>query len=364
MKPALSSLTNLSRLAPQSHFLSLAKAETSTPDYEGLSAYSPTNLLAWIQHVGKYWFGAKHPFSEYHAPDTGIFRMGNQGQVSVVGDWGSGTNEAAKVGAQIRTVTPEFTIHLGDVYYTGNVAEVRSNFLGIKTSAFDPVTWPRGTKGTFTLLGNHEMFTHAMAYFDVLLPALGQKASYFCVENDFWRIVGIDTAYNSTGLDFWPFKPSCRLPDPLMIWLGHLHLSGDSRGLIVLSHHQPWSAFDTWYPTPAKQLAQFINRPILWFWGHEHRLAIYDRYSLSGGVTANGACIGHGGMPVELRKPGLLHGVTCLYTDARKYPNTEGLEVGYNGYANLIFDGENLRVEFRDLNGWLAYGENWTPKTL
>jgi hypothetical protein len=360
MNQPLASLTNLSRLAPESHFMSLAKAA----DYEHLSAYSPANILAWVKHVGKYWFGAKHPFQVYLPGETGIFPLGNQAQVCLAGDWGTGTGEAAKVAKQILAAAPDYTVHLGDVYYTGSAGEIAENFLGVRSPAtdpFDPVEWPHGSKGTFAQLGNHEMFTHGDFYFSLLLPALNQKTSYFCLENDFWRIVAVDTAYNSTGLDLWPFRPSCKIPDPVMTWLGGLHLAGDSRGLIILSHHQPWSSFETWYPAAAKQLAQFTNplRPVLWFWGHEHRMAVYDRYAM-GGLVAHGACIGHGGMPVELKTPDNSR-VTCLFTDAREYDNDEGLKVGYNGYASLSFDNEHLRVEFRDLNGWVVYGENWLP---
>jgi hypothetical protein len=358
MKQTLASLTNLSRLAPQSHFMSLAKAA----EYENLSAYSPTNILAWLKNVGLYWLGAKHPFLTYAAPSTGIFPMDNQVKISVAGDWGSGTNEAEKVAAQIRAGMPDFTIHLGDVYYTGNKAEIDENFLGIKSSAFDPTAWPLGSKGTFSLLGNHEMFSHGTFYFDVLLPALKQQASYFCLENDFWRIVAIDTGYNSTGLDFGPFKPSCKIPDEVLTWLASLNLAGDDRGLIVMSHHQPWSSFETWYKTPAKQLAKFINRPVLWFWGHEHRMAIYGEYTMNG-ITARGRLIGHGGMPITLKKPNNSK-CFCAFTDMDLYPNSEGLSVGFNGYATLEFSRANLHVDYLDLNGHLVYSEAWTPAAL
>jgi hypothetical protein len=53
---------------------------------------------------------------------------------------------------------------------------------------------------------------------------------------------------------------------------------GDKRGLILLSHHGPHSAFEAWYQIPAKQLAKVIHRPVIWFWGHEHRLAIYEKF--------------------------------------------------------------------------------------
>ena len=285
--------------------------------------------------------------------------MSNAAKIAMAGDWGSGTREAEKVGEQISRYSPDVTIHLGDVYYTGNPQEIKENFLGEKVSEFDPTSWPRGTQRTFSLLGNHEMFARGIPYFETLLPALGQKASYFCLENDYWRIVALDTGYNSTGLDFGPFKPSCRIPDEVLVWLASLNLEADGRGTILLSHHQPWSAFERGYATPAKQLARFIDWPVLWFWGHEHRMAVYEKYSQ--GITAWGYCIGHGGMPVEVKAPNPKPQVR--FTDMREYPNSEGLKVGYNGYTTLDFDGPVLTMTFRDLNGFLVHVENWVMKS-
>jgi hypothetical protein len=53
---------------------------------------------------------------------------------------------------------PDFTIHLGDVYYVGDSNEMRENVLGEKTSPYTPVKWPMGAKGSFGLNGNREMY--------------------------------------------------------------------------------------------------------------------------------------------------------------------------------------------------------------
>jgi Calcineurin-like phosphoesterase len=357
VRPTLASYANLSRLAPQSHFMSLKKAGGFSP----LHAYSPANILAWLTHVGAYWFGKRHPFVVPTLPETGIYPIRNTIRIAIAGDWGTGTNEADRVGQQIRAGNPDITIHLGDVYYTGTRVEILENFLGQKVSKYEPVEWPRGSLGSWTLLGNHEMYTHGFAYFDLLLPALGQPASFFCLQNDFWRIVGLDTGYNGTGTDFWPLRPSCKIPDEVLNWLASLNLMGDERGIIILTHHQPWSAFDNPYPNSANQLAFMITRPFLWFWGHEHRMAIYEKRTL--GVTAHGRCLGHGGMPVTLKKPDDST-CKCLFTDAREYPNSEGITVGFNGFASLFFNGAGLRVSYKDLNGLEVYAENWTPETL
>src|SRR5262249_37902528 len=92
-------------------------------------------------------------------------------------------------------------------------------------------------------------------------------ASFFYLHNEHWRILAIDTGYNSVG---WPiveriFLPKCALPPQLLDWLRTtVKLDPkDPRGLILLSHHQYFSRYDDWYLKPAEQLAEFISRPVL-----------------------------------------------------------------------------------------------------
>jgi hypothetical protein len=144
---------------------------------------------------------------------------------------------------------------------------VRENFLGEKTSPYAPVKWPMGAKGSFALNGNHEMYADGNGYWKMVLPRMGLKergnsgwgagqwASFFCLENKHWRIIGLDTGYNSTRFDWgkvpvlqrskwlrkttW-FKPGCTIPEALFAWLkSAVNPDGDKRGLILLSHCCP-----------------------------------------------------------------------------------------------------------------------------
>ena len=55
-----------------------------------------------------------------------------------------------------------------------------------------------------------------------------------------------------------------------------------------------------------------IHRPVIWFWGHEHKLAIYDRYSVLNGIPVYGRCIRHGQCPFCSRG-------TCLISSVRRW---------------------------------------------
>jgi hypothetical protein len=360
----------------------------STSTYDPMAAFLPGRLLKWIPQVAKYWFHKKHAFRDFttHDKGTGIHPIEDRVKISVAGDWGTGTDEARIVGAAMEKSEPDFTIHLGDVYYVGDSNEVRENFLGEKTSPYAPVRWPMGAKGGFALNGNHEMYADGNGYWRMVVPRMGLKergsewgagqwASFFCLENKHWRIIGLDTGYNSTRFDCgkapvlqrskwlrkttW-FKPSCTIPEPLIEWLkSAVNPAGDKRGLILISHHGPHSGFESWYQIPSRQLAKLIHRPVIWFWGHEHRLAIYDKFSVEDGVEAHGRCVGHGGMPIERGAAPDILDCKWLAWDNRRYPSDEKIDVGYNGYANFSFNGPALHIAHYDLHQALVLTEDW-----
>ena len=361
----------------------------STTAYNPISAFLPSNLIKWIPKIAKYWFHKKHAFRDYTASErgTGIYALDDRVKISIAGDWGTGTDEARQVGAAIEQAEPDFTIHLGDVYYVGDSNEVRENVLGEQTSPYQPVKWPMGAKGSFALNGNHEMYAEGNGYWRVVLPRMGPKqrgsewgagqwASFFCLENKHWRIIALDTAYNSTKFDWtkvpgvkrlkwlrkgtW-FKPKCNIPQPLLDWLqSSVNPEGDKRGLILLSHHGPHSCFESWYQIPSRQLAKIIHRPVLWFWGHEHKFTVYDKFSVNQGVEAHGRCIGHGGMPVERGHAPDIDDCRWLAYDNRRYPSDEkNINVGFNGFANFSFNGPALHVAYYDLNQSPLFTEDW-----
>src|ERR1700676_4298722 len=107
VKKDLTPYLNLSRLAPASHFM-------STAIHEPIAAYSPSNILAWVKRVGKYWLQKKYPFP-LTLPATETIPASVL--ISIVGDWGSGTDESASVAAQVNKAVSDYTIHIGDVYY-------------------------------------------------------------------------------------------------------------------------------------------------------------------------------------------------------------------------------------------------------
>lgn len=379
----LNDLKGLPRSAALSQLRQAAEA-AAPPNYPPESLFDPRALLNWVRTYLAYVFHRKHYFPAYTASPCGAVyallgeHAGGEVRVSMAGDWGTGTNEAQCVARQMMRFQPHFTIHLGDVYYVGDAPSVNENCLGIKNSNnnYDPVTWPVGSAGSFALNGNHEMYANGGGYFDVFLPRLGlrapggmtgQQTSFFCLQNEYWRMIAIDTGYNSIGVPILSGIPwinripgiggDCELPPELLEWLKQVvKAEEDQRGLILLSHHQNYSGFQDQYTKPAQQLWDAgIRRNVLWFWGHEHRLAGYDLNG-TGDLKSYGRCVGHGGMPVDRGGPD-------REPRPRFYDDRLGSHgYGVNGNVNLTFAGPRVTALYVDLEGQELLEESWVAK--
>jgi hypothetical protein len=384
--PARRSLQNLRNL-PRSPALSKYRASLErvgkTPArFPSLSYFSPSAWWNWFRTYAGDAFKGNCRFRTETGPYHSIYPLRDESGAQIVtlamaGDWGTGTDEAEVVTNSMAPSgsLPHYTIHLGDIYYIGDERSVDETCLGTSDASgnsFTPVKWLSGRRGSFAMNGNHEMYATGEPYFARFLPKIGfiengspigQGVSFFCLENDHWRVIGLDTGYRSRGLPFLsmlgsalPFlRPDCRLPNELLDWLRNVvKLQDDKhRGLILLTHHQYYSAFEENYTKPAQQLAEFIDRPVLWFWGHEHRIA---GYKLQGPdkLQAHGRCIGHGGMPVERHAPPDRN--RTLFFDNRVYAATDNF--GWNGYVTLQFQDDRLTVRYFDIGSIKPGGAN------
>jgi hypothetical protein len=219
-----------------------------------------------------------YAYQSYLKPEenNGIFKIktvaGEQTSIALLSDWASDTAESFNIAKLVGEV--DYSIHLGDTYYVGNYKEIASNF-----NSTLGAPWPYGRVGSFALLGNHEMYSSGRSYFTQLLPYMGchtdsgflqQEASFFCLETDYWRIIGIDTGYDSLR-GFLGLKANAflKLHQNHIDWLENIvRLNSDNKGIIFLSHHQYLSAFEKdEFTAFAAQLAAIIDpgKTVLWF---------------------------------------------------------------------------------------------------
>lgn len=279
--------------------------------------------------------------------------------VAVLADWG-GDNDAAKsIAAVVRKQKPDLAIHLGDIYYGGTELECRL-FLDnwpMRQDFSDPNS-PLLAKGSFALNGNHEMYSGGEYYFKTILPAFAQSQPFFCIENQYWRLIGLDTAYNAgveTGYNNARLKPTSPA-DPMAAqwnWLIDT-LRGPKKANILLTHHQPVSAHQAEFSASEPLRKDFqellatdgVGPDAIygWFFGHEHRCAVYRDSALE----FNARLIGNGCIPHEVQQekeadPG------CTPVDFfNKKETSPGSGVAVSSFAKLTFMGPQLLIEYID----------------
>jgi hypothetical protein len=278
----------------------------------------------------------KAPFVTHDSPEDFRFDLPEKVTVALVGDWGTGNVHAAAVATQIAGRRPDHVIHLGDVYYSGTPGEVQRHFLDM-WRAYGPA----GAR-YWSLNANHDMYSGGYGYFERLLPAFGQPASYFNLQNRWWRLVGLDTGYVNHNFN-----------TPQMAWLEH-QVDGDAR-TILLTHHHLLSPFRKRGNHLEAWLEPYLadGRLFGWFWGHEHHLIEYADYR---GVRCR--CVGHGSLPyVPPDRRRQRHLVDIVRWETRPSPQTPSR--GIHGFALLTFDGSTLDIEYVDEAGGTAWRERW-----
>lgn len=236
----------------------------------------------------------KYEFKKEPSTDT-TRQVQDNLRIVVVGDWATGLPRAQKVASEMRKVLDEgissnrqqFVVHLGDTYYSGWKPEYENRLL-----KYWPVRPEEADRiGSFTLNGNHDMFSGGHSYYTVALRdprfrSWHNGSSFFSLTNKNWHIFGLDTAYDNFDLK-----------DPQTDWING-EISGHKKKLILLSHHQLFSAYEGGGPKLAEKLGKVLEskRVGAWYWGHEHRCMLYKPYH----DVKFGRCVGHGGVPVYM----------------------------------------------------------------
>jgi hypothetical protein len=303
--------------------------------------------------------------------DVGDFviadRLPASASIALLADWGTGQESARRLLAKVASKKPDVVFHLGDVYYSGTEAEVRNYFyaiwreeLNLPRVAWDsPLTETRSVPATFHLAGNHDMYAGGGPYYHVI-RMLGQPASYFCLRNDDWQFIAMDTSLHDAN----PFAEgtSTFLEDSEVAWVKHKIETAAGRKTVLLSHHQLFSAVERFDGAPVNlrlldQLRDVLPEVTAWLWGHEHTLVIYKRLH---GVL--GRCIGHGAFPVEVdfdrpAAPDIPLEDVRLDTD-------EAGALLLHGYATITLDGGAATARYYQYNAETdeeieKYREEW-----
>jgi hypothetical protein len=190
--------------------------------------------------------------------------------------------------------------------------------------------------------GTHDMYSGGHDYFDYLLAEKRfrrqQQHSCFGLQNDFWQILALDTAYENG-----------KLSAPQAQWVFATRSGAPHKRGLLLSHQEPFSTFEDAPADILNALKPVTDQRLIlgWWWGHEHRCLLYEPRP----EVTYGRCIGNGGVPVFPQKLAKAPGI-----DYR----AEAVVAGSNppvlrfGFAVMDFEADKLHVRY--------LGENGTPQ--
>lgn len=229
--------------------------------------------------------------------DGNGFAIPNDGKVAIIGDWGTGLDDALLLLVDIlKNHKPAAIIHLGDIYYAGTPYDCAYHFTDIITNAFtlagvSPIP-------VFTIPGNHDYYSLGYGFYPMLLSlnsAVGdaalQPASYFCLrtEDGGWQLLGMDTGFGDSNPadQVNPMYSGPAVQANEVLWHQD-KLTNFAGSTILLSHHQVFSSNNTINgkdsrysalpdvnPYLFQAFSPYFNKIAAWLWGHEHNFVMY-----------------------------------------------------------------------------------------
>jgi len=314
-----------------------------TGKYQQLDPCWVESAAIWIETM----ILGKHPFP---AGQPAILPMPDDVTITIAGDWGTGefgngTAPAIKIKNAIPNSNPDYTIHLGDVYYAGTSSQETDQLVNL---------WPAGSAGAFTLNSNHEMYSGAKPYFNEAVASrlfrLQSPYSFFALENSNWIVVGLDSAYFGdedkayldgsigTGAQVAFLRQVANLGKKVIVLTHHNGLTQDGSATTAL-----WNEVMGAFPNG--------SAPVYWYWGHVHAGIVYV-------PQANGTlcrCTGHGALPWGLASED--QNAHVAWFETRNAGDPEDPLRVFNGYTVVQLSGASLTETFYDENGNVA----WTP---
>jgi predicted phosphodiesterase len=220
--------------------------------------FNENDLIGWLGTGLEIIFDSnKAPFM---APPNAPEAIPDNATIALFSDWGTGLYGAPVIADSIRKLPAcDVVLHLGDTYYSGTKDEISDRLVA---------TWPtRPNAISRALNGNHEMYSGGIGYFNALTSFFKQSSSCVALQNTNWLLLGLDTSYEDFAISATQ-----------LAWINKMIAAAGTRKVILCSHHQPFSALDDQGPNLQTALGPLLDagRIEAWFWGHEHRLVIYE----------------------------------------------------------------------------------------
>ncbi len=277
----------------------------------------------------------------------------NTVSIALLGDWGAGDQASKEVMKRIDALSPDYIVHVGDVYYAGTPLESSPHGTKYLSPGEEYQNlldlWPQSYVGkSFTLNSNHEMYSGANGlFYDALgvsnnysTPFNAQKgASCFAMEYCGWTLLGLDSAFTSPMLSAFMTGSIGASTGFQRQWIKGLEVNPEQT--IVFTHHNGF-ADDCTFASPLwAEINDALNGdPYAWYWGHVHNGIVYDAPitipSVKGkpsGFTTNtfSRCLGHAALPYGVASSLVGKPITWKANSPKPSPSKEL----YNGFAIL-----------------------------
>lgn len=317
----------------------------------------------WIYSLALYLLHLIEPKAPFNTNPATIQLSGQSTlRIAIIGDWGTGnwtdgeqpSSPAVAVFNQIKTLNPDYIIHLGDVYYSGTDTEEQTKFVTL---------WEKNgfQNKVFTLNSNHEMYSGAKGYFNVALNnpicARQQNTSYFALEIENYIFIGLDSSYYDKS---WLYFKGELTDSHQTDFIRGLNTTG--KKVIILTHH---NGLDITGQNKTKlwgQVNAALGRdPDWWYWGHLHNGIAYSSQSQAGATKAR--CIGNSSIPygdaysLYDASGNLLNSVSYTFNTKMPNPTLQQKNRILNGFALLTLQAGSMTEEFYDQRGNRIWSE-------
>ena len=322
-----------------------------TGKYQQLDPFWVGAFAEWAGHLifGKHKFPSGTP---------SIITMPSQITIALAGDFGTGNfgidpAPSKKIAGHINSLKPDYTIHLGDVYYAGTNGEEVKNFVN---------DWPKGARGSFAMNSNHEMYSGGKPYFQIAVGGevfhLQSPYSFFALENSDWIVVGLDSAYYADEHSL--YMDGSLGSNAQSTFLQSLAQKG--KKVIVLTHHNGLpenGSVPSGGSAPTKLWAEVMSAfqgsplPVCWYWGHVHAGVVYKPQP--NGLLCR--CTGHAALPWGLASE-LENNPNVIWFERSNAGDPSDPARVLNGFVLLKLDGSSLSETFYNENGGVAWPAN------